>query len=209
MMTIIIATRNKGKITEFTRLLAGRGFALIPAGPDLPEAPETSDRYEENAAAKALAAAAAFHQPAVSDDSGLAVAALDGAPGVRSSRFFGPGLSDREKYERLLALLDSVGDGRRAARFICAAALALPDGRYWVRRGEVEGEILRAPRGAGGFGYDPVFWVPDFACSFAELTPEQKEQVSHRGRALRALLPIIDAVANGQPPPEDRTITGS
>jgi len=149
---------------------------------------EEAVTFEENARAKALGYARAAGLPTVADDSGLEVAALRGAPGVRSRRFFGDGASAQERNAKLLALLDGAAD--RAARFVCIAVLAFPDGRMESFRGECAGAIGDAPRGANGFGYDPVFVLPD-GRTMAELAPAEKHAVSHRGRAgalLRARL---------------------
>jgi XTP/dITP diphosphohydrolase len=195
-MRLLLASQNPGKLREFREILAPAGIDLLDPGDSrLPEVAETGSTHDENALLKARAAAEAFGLAALADDSGLAVDALHGEPGVRSSRYFGPGLSDAQKVQRLLALLQDVPESARGARFVCVAAVAFPDGNYLLRRGECEGRILRAPRGTGGFGYDPVFWVEEFRCSFAELAAEQKSEISHRGRALRKMLDALRGAA--------------
>ena len=199
MTRLVVATRNPGKVREIREILSGvAGYEVV--GLDdlgIPEAPEEDElegyeTFEENALAKARWFAARTGAPALADDSGLCVDALDGAPGVRSRRFAAADQARGERQDQannrhLLALLEDVPDERRTARFVCAAAAAWPDGREMVRTGASEGVILRQPRGAGGFGYDPVFYVPDEGRTFAELPPERKNALSHRGRAVRAL----------------------
>ncbi len=201
-MRLLIATGNAGKLVEFRRILARPGLELLSPGPDhpLPECAETGESFAENALIKVRAAVRATGLPAVGDDSGLVVDAFDGAPGIRSSRYFGPGLSDAEKYRRLLELLVDVPDPERTARFVCVAALVLPDGRSFLREGTCEGRILRAPRGRKGFGYDPVFLVPELGLSFAELDQDQKAAISHRGRALRKIAAVIEELIAGRSP---------
>jgi XTP/dITP diphosphohydrolase len=195
--TVLVATRNAGKLAELRRMLAGGpveivGLADVPAFPD---APETGATFAENALAKARDAAAATGLPAVADDSGLTVEALNGMPGVLSARWSGRHGDDRANLELLLAQLADVPDERRGAAFVCAAALAVPGGLETVVHGVWPGRIVRAPRGSGGFGYDPIF-VPDGdERTSAELSPEEKDAASHRGRAFRALLPHLRDLA--------------
>jgi XTP/dITP diphosphohydrolase len=168
------------------------GLADVPAFPD---APETGATFAENALAKARDAAAATGLPAVADDSGLAVEALNGMPGVLSARWSGRHGDDHANLELLLGQLADVPDERRGAAFVCAAALVVPGGLETVVHGEWPGRIVRAPRGSGGFGYDPIF-VPDGdERTSAELSPEEKDAASHRGRAFRALLPHLSDLA--------------
>ena len=191
---LVLASRNPGKLRELRALLAGlpvRVRAVDDAA--RVEWPEEGHDYESNAVAKAQLAARASGRPALGDDSGLEVDALGGVPGVRSERF---GTSDARRIERLLAALAGVTEARRGARFVCVAAFVTPAGDVATARGECVGRILEAPRGAGGFGYDPVFEPQDAAAqgrSFAELAAAEKDRISHRGRALRALLPAIEA----------------
>jgi XTP/dITP diphosphohydrolase len=195
--TVLLATRNAGKLAELRRMLAGGpvevvGLADVPAFPD---APETGATFAENALAKARDAAAATGLPAVADDSGLTVEALNGMPGVLSARWSGRHGDDRANLELLLAQLADVPDERRGAAFVCAAALAVPGGLETVVHGEWAGRIVRTPSGSGGFGYDPIF-VPDGEQrTSAELSPEEKDAASHRARALRALLPHLRDLA--------------
>jgi XTP/dITP diphosphohydrolase len=196
---LLLASRNRAKLDELRRIMAELGPGLLVVGlddvPAFPEAPETGATFEENALAKAGDAAAASGLPAVADDSGLAVDALNGMPGVLSARWSGGHRADADNTALLLAQLADVPDERRGARFVCAAALVTPDGRETVVRGEWPGTITRVPRGRNGFGYDPVF-VPDgLERTSAELDPAEKDAASHRGRALRALLPAVRALA--------------
>ena len=199
-MRLLIATGNAGKVRELRRLLAG--LPLEPVGPVdaglTLEVEETGTTFEANAEAKARAFAEASGLPALADDSGLVVDALGGRPGVHSARFAGPPRSDARNLARLLEELRDVPEGRRQARFVCVAALALPSsGPAWgglaggeVRlfRGVCEGRIGFVPRGTDGFGYDPVFLPAGHAQTFAELPAELKDGLSHRGAALRALV---------------------
>ena len=183
MATILIATRNQGKLAEIARLLAPLGVELLSLAdfPQLPDTPEVGESFEENALLKARAAAAATGLVTLADDSGLEVEALGGRPGVQSQRF---APTDQERIERLLGLLA----GRPApwrARFVAAVAIAAPDGRAEVVTGAVSGTILPTPRGTGGFGYDPVFLPDGSERTMAELSPQEKNAISHRGRAFR------------------------
>jgi XTP/dITP diphosphohydrolase len=188
-----LATGNPGKVREFAEILADLSLDLRPVTPDVVFPAEGAD-YEPNAAAKARTLAEAWGLPALADDSGLEVDALDGAPGPLSARFGGPELDDAGRVAHLLAALGEVPRARRTARFVCVAALAHPDGRVVTRRGECAGRILAAPRGAGGFGYDPVFWVPELGAAMAELPAVEKNRISHRARALAALRPELAAL---------------
>lgn len=191
--TVAIATGNPGKVREIRALLADVAVTLRPFSGDL-AFPEEGDAYEPNAVAKARTLAEAWGVPALADDSGLEVAALDGAPGPLSARFGGPGLDDAGRVDHLLEALRDVPRQRRVARFVCVAALAHPDGRVVARRGECEGRILSAPRGVGGFGYDPVFWVPERGAAMAELPASEKNRISHRARAFQGLRPELEAL---------------
>lgn len=184
---LVLATRNRGKIREFQRLLGKLGIRLrsLEEFPGVPEPLEGGRSYEENAREKALLAARATGLPALADDSGLEVDALGGEPGLRSARYSGG--SSRENIELLLARLRSVPREKRTARFRCVVVVAKPDGSALVAEGSCEGIVLDAPRGEGGFGYDPVFLDPESGKTFAEMSPEEKDRKSHRGRALREL----------------------
>ncbi|MFQ5417286.1 MAG: RdgB/HAM1 family non-canonical purine NTP pyrophosphatase [Myxococcota bacterium] len=196
---IVVATSNPGKLREFREILAGIPLELLglDAFPKVAFPPEGDD-YEANAAAKALAAARALGLPALADDSGLEVDALGGAPGPRSARFGGPRLDARGRTAALLEALADFRESERAARFVCVAALAQADGPLVTARGECSGRILRAPRGTGGFGYDPVFEVSGGA-TMASLPPREKNRISHRARALAALEHSLEQIAAGSP----------
>ena len=192
---IVLATRNAGKLTELARILrASRidvGLAGMDEFPGAPEVAETGRTFAENALLKARSAAAFSGLPAVADDSGLCVDALNGMPGVLSARWAGGHGDDQANLDLVLAQLAEVPDPDRGAHFSCAAALVLPDGTERVVEGHLYGHIARAPRGTNGFGYDPVF-VPSAAeLTTAEMEPAAKDAISHRGRALRALAPVI------------------
>ncbi|HVO30765.1 MAG TPA: RdgB/HAM1 family non-canonical purine NTP pyrophosphatase [bacterium] len=185
-MKLVFATRNAGKLRE-ARAILGPGVELVSAEEaTLPEVDETGETFEENAILKARSACAAAGLPALADDSGLEVDALDKRPGVRSARYGGPGLDDRARCALLLRELASVPAEKRTARFVCAIALAEPGGRVRVTRGTVEGRIALTPSGDGGFGYDPLFIPDGFAESFGVLPEETKNRLSHRARALTA-----------------------
>lgn len=191
---LVLATGNRGKLREMRALLADAGWELVGArelGVPPPTVLETGRSYAENAVAKAVAYARVSGLPALADDSGLEVDALGGAPGPLSARFGGPGLDDRGRLERLLAALDGVPPGRRGARFRCVVALAQPGGSAVVREGELRGRVALAPRGESGFGYDPVFELPD-GRTLAEIG-EEKQELSHRARALAAVAEALRA----------------
>lgn len=194
-MRILLATRNAHKIEEMRALLDGSGIDLesLEPFPEIPEPDENGDTFAENARIKALAYAAATGLPALADDSGICVDALDGAPGIFSARWAGPGSGAPEWIAKTLTLLDGVPEERRAARYVCAFCLALPDGRVVAEsEGTFEGRIALAPSGDGGFGYDPIFLVgPEHVRTAASLTAEAKNALSHRGAAARALLPRL------------------
>jgi XTP/dITP diphosphohydrolase len=187
---LVAATANAGKCREIARILAD--FDVISLA-DLPtvDFPEEGGDYSENARAKARVAARATGVACVADDSGLEVDALDGAPGAYSARYGGVGLDDRGRLEALLEELKETPAPRRA-RFICVAAFALPDGSCEVANGICPGTILLAPQGKGGFGYDPIFQPDGLDRAMAELDRGEKDRLSHRGRAFRALVPIIE-----------------
>jgi XTP/dITP diphosphohydrolase len=186
---IVVASLNAGKCREIARIL--EDFEVISLSGLEPVAfPEEGGDYVENARAKALAAARATGLPCVADDSGLEVECLGGAPGPYSARYGGPGLDDRGRVDHLLKSIAGEPSPRRA-RFFCVAAVALPDGRSEIAEGACTGEILNAPRGEGGFGYDPIFRPDGHTRALAELDREEKDALSHRGRAFRALEPKL------------------
>jgi XTP/dITP diphosphohydrolase len=190
---IVLATRNGHKVRELRTLLADLieelDLEIVGMGefPDVAEVVETGVTFAENATLKAVAAAQATGLPAVADDSGLAVDVLGGAPGVFSGRWAGTHGQDRANLELLLGQLYDVPDEHRAAAFVCAAALALPQGTVVVREGRMPGTLAREPRGDNGFGYDPILVVEGDSRTSAELTFEEKNAISHRGKAFRAL----------------------
>jgi XTP/dITP diphosphohydrolase len=197
---LLLATRNAHKLGELDRILASAGVAgLTVLGladvPEFPEAPETGATFEENALAKARDAVAATGLAAVADDSGITVDALNGMPGVLSARWAGKARDDAANLRLLLEQLDDVPDERRGGGYVCAAAFVTPGGAETIVRGDWRGTIIRSPRGANGFGYDPIFVPEGHELTSAELTPEQKDALSHRGRALRLLLPALRALA--------------
>jgi XTP/dITP diphosphohydrolase len=193
---IVLATRNAHKVSELTRILAATGVEVSLVGldkfPGMPEVAETGLTFADNALLKARAVAAFTGLPAVADDSGLCVDALNGMPGIFSARWSGGHGDDRGNLELLLGQLADVSE--RGAQFVCAAVLVLPGtGREFTTTGVLAGTLIRAARGSGGFGYDPIFVANEHSVTNAELTPEEKDAISHRGRALRALAPVIAA----------------
>jgi XTP/dITP diphosphohydrolase len=199
---VVVATSNPGKLREIRAILGDLPIALrgLDAFPEI-EFPEEGDDYEANAAAKAEVVARATGRAALADDSGLEVDGLDGAPGPRSARFGGPGLDDGKRAAVLLDAMAGCTGERRNARFVCVAALATREGEVVTARGECPGRILAAPRGAGGFGYDPVFEVAP-GTAMAELPPARKNEISHRARALRALRGALETIAREPLPPD-------
>jgi XTP/dITP diphosphohydrolase len=197
MPTLVVATANPGKIAELERALGENGFRVqgLESLTDPSPVEESGSTFEENARLKAEGYARRTPELVVADDSGLEVDALGGRPGVMSARYGGPGLDDGGRCAALLRELEGVDDGRRTARFRCVLAVARDGITLKTFDGVVEGTILRGPRGANGFGYDPVFFYPPSGRSFAELTRAQKEQVSHRGAAMRRL---VAALARGE-----------
>jgi XTP/dITP diphosphohydrolase len=198
---IVLASRNAKKVREMDRILAEADLAVEVVGVDafdgVPEVPETEATFEGNALLKARAVCAATGLPAVADDSGLCVDALAGMPGILSARWSGglvTGMElDRANVELVLAQLADTPDERLGAQFRCAVALVLPDGREAVVHGEMRGRLVREPRGDGGFGYDPIFVPEGYAVTSAELPAQEKDAISHRGRALQALVPVLRA----------------
>lgn len=193
---LTLATANAAKAWELRALLAGTGYEIRTLGdhPGLALPPEGETSYAENARRKAEVVAAAVGTIALADDSGLEVDVLGGRPGLASARYGGPGLDDAARVARLLAEVGAeVGAARSCtARFRCAVALAAPWGEVVTVEGVLEGELTRAPRGVGGFGYDPVFLVPELGRTLAELPPDEKHRVSHRGRAVALARPTLE-----------------
>lgn len=190
---IVLASRNTAKLAELRRIL-GAGYDLLPLPDDAPDVAETGGTFEENALLKARAAAAASGLTAVADDSGLRVDALNGMPGVLSARWAGRRADDAANLELVLDQLTDVPDGRRGAAFVCAAAVATPDGEERVVVGEVRGALIREPRGSGGFGYDPIFVPHGDTRTTAEMSAAEKDAISHRGQAFRALAGLLPEV---------------
>jgi len=197
-LTLVMATRNAGKVRELAELLRDLDVRLLSLDdfPELPEIPEEGATFAENALAKAQTVARLTGLPALADDSGLEVEALGGRPGVFSARYAqdrtgGRTPSDKDNWRKLLDELREVSPEKRQARFVCEIALAWPNGRLLTTRGEVSGVIAQEPRGTRGFGYDPVFWVPAYEATVAELDLAVKNRISHRGRALKQLKDIL------------------
>lgn len=195
MEKVLLATRNQGKVKEMQRLFseAGVKFEVVSLNefPHLEDVEEDGATFEENALLKARYAANESGIAAIADDSGICVDALNGMPGIYSARWAGKHGDDRANLELLLAQIAHVPTERRTAHFRCAVALVYPDGREIVVEGRMEGRVIDAPRGSGGFGYDPIFCAHGSNRTSAELSPEEKDAVSHRGNAMRALIAKI------------------
>jgi XTP/dITP diphosphohydrolase len=189
-MKIVVATKNPGKVREFAALLADLGLELV-AATEMPEVDETGATFADNAALKARAAAEWAGLWALGEDSGLEVDALGGAPGIHSNRFAGPNTTEEMRNRRLLELLADVSEADRTARYRAALAVASPTGELHLFHGACEGRILAEPRGKGGFGYDPLFYLPEYGCTMAELPPEEKNRISHRARAVAAAIGLL------------------
>lgn len=195
-MKLLLASRNAKKLRELQRIVTAEGLSGIEVlslsdVPEFPEAPETAPDFEGNALAKARDAAAATGLVSVADDSGLAVDELNGMPGVLSARWSGGHGDDDANLDLLLGQLGDVPDERRGAAFVSVVAMVVPDGEEVVVRGEWRGTLLRARRGTNGFGYDPIFLPEGYEITSAEMTAEQKDGESHRGRALKLLVPHL------------------
>jgi XTP/dITP diphosphohydrolase len=199
---LLLATRNAGKLAELQRLLASAVPGVEVVGlrdvPEYPEAPETGATFEENALLKAREAVRYTGLPAVADDSGLTVDALNGMPGIFSARWSGRHGDDEANTALLLGQLADVPDERRGGAFVCAAALVTPEGDEHVLRAEWRGAVIREKRGSNGFGYDPVFVPEGLPLTSAELEPAEKDAISHRGQAFAALLPVVGRVLGGR-----------
>ena len=192
---VVLATRNQHKVAELHRILNGAGLDVELVGteefPDLPDVAETGTTFAANALLKARDVATRTGLIAIADDSGLGIDALNGMPGILSARWAGKHGDDRANLELVLAQLADVPDGRRGAAFHCAAAVATPQGDERVVEGTLEGTIIDQPRGENGFGYDPIFTPRGYVLTTAELTPAEKDAISHRGQAFRALVPVL------------------
>jgi XTP/dITP diphosphohydrolase len=190
---LVVATSNAGKLREMQAYLANSGWELTLKPEEL-EIEETGDTFAANACLKASEVAKATGKWAIADDSGLQVDALNGAPGVYSARY---GKTDADRIARLLKELGN--ENNRQAQFVCAVAIARPDGEIVLEcEGICRGEILHAPRGEGGFGYDPVFYVPEKQLTFAQMSPEDKKSVSHRGKAFATLIPQLSTILSAE-----------
>jgi XTP/dITP diphosphohydrolase len=192
---VVLATRNAQKLAELRRIVAAEAPDVQVLGlgdvASYPEPAETERTFEGNALLKARACVAATGLPALADDSGLAVDVLNQMPGVRSARWAGAGASDQENNALLLRQLADVPAAERTARFVCAMALVLPDGTEHLRLGEMRGRLAVSPAGQNGFGYDPLFVADGYLMTNGELEPSAKDAISHRGRAVRAILPVL------------------
>ncbi len=190
---LVLATRNPHKLGELAEILGAAGLVteLSPLPDDAPDVVEDGLTFAENARKKARSAASWTGLPAVADDSGLCVDALNGMPGVFSARWSGTGRDDAANLQLVLDQVADVPDEHRGAHFACAAALALPSGEERVVEGRVSGVLIRSPRGTGGFGYDPAFVPLGHDLTTAEMTAEEKNAISHRGEAFRALVPVV------------------
>lgn len=193
---IIVATGNEGKIVEFRQILGNTGYeflSLKDIGLQDINIVEDGDTFEANAIIKATAIAKETGEMVLADDSGLEVDYLDKAPGVYSARFLGEDTPYTVKNNHIIKQLEGVPEEKRSARFVCVIACAYPDGRVFTTRGVIEGQIGYEERGENGFGYDPIFYVPDLGCTTAELPVEKKNEISHRGRALTAMYELLTA----------------
>lgn len=193
MIDIVLATRNQHKVEELKALLDCVPVNVLSLRdfPDMPEIEETGTTFAANAELKANATSSITGKIALADDSGLEVDALNKEPGVYSNRFGGPGASDQDKYMRILELIQDVPDEKRTARFRAAIAISIPDGETVTVEGSCEGRIAHEPSGGMGFGYDPIFYIPEFDKTMAELLPDEKNSISHRGRALQAAKKVL------------------
>ena len=192
-MILVVATRNKKKLEELKSLLSDMPIHVLSLldFPNLRETPETGSTFAENAELKAKAAAEATGRIALADDSGLEVDALGGQPGILSNRFAGPEATDRDKYMRILELLEGVPDEERTARFKAVIAIATPEGETVLVEGTCEGRIAHEPRGENGFGYDPIFYLPDLRLTMAQLPASEKNRISHRAQALQGAKRVL------------------
>jgi XTP/dITP diphosphohydrolase len=191
MDKIVLASGNQGKLREFAQLFAPMDIEVVPQSKfDVPEAEETGLTFVENAIIKARNAAEHTGLPAIADDSGIEVDYLFGAPGIYSARFSGPDASDQDNLDALLAALENVPDNERSARYQCLLVMMRhsKDPTPLICQADWQGRILQSPIGDGGFGYDPIFWVPDMECSAAQLTAGEKHAISHRGKAIRQFM---------------------
>ncbi|RWR11110.1 XTP/dITP diphosphatase [Siminovitchia fortis] len=197
MKSVIIATKNKGKAKEFERLFSKYGMEVktLIDFPDVPDIEETGETFEENAIIKAEAIAKLANSIVVADDSGLAIDALGGRPGVYSARYAGAEKNDEDNIDKVLSEMEAVNEEERTARFYCALAVAGPDFETITVNGTCEGMILNERRGSEGFGYDPIFYVPSEGKTMAEMSPKRKNELSHRAAAMKNLEPYIEKLS--------------
>ena len=194
MGDIVIASRNRGKIEEIRHVLAMDGLNMrdlvqLRHGTDIEE---SGTSFEENALIKARSVFSAYGIPVIADDSGLVVPGLGGLPGVRSARFAGPGATDERNNELLLKELRGLSRNEREAHFVCVAVFFLSPGEWYTAEGRVDGRITARPAGTGGFGYDPLFYLPEYGKTMAQISPEEKNAISHRGRAFRIIRTYVE-----------------
>lgn len=194
---IVLATRNEGKIQELDRMLRDQGIQVkgLKDYPDCPDVEEDGETFEQNAAKKAETISKIIGLPTLADDSGLEVDALDGEPGVYSARFAGPRATDEENIQKLLERLKGIPTENRHARFRCALAYAAPGRETWACEGRCEGIISLEPQGNGGFGYDPIFYLPKLEKTMAQLTKSEKNEISHRGKAVRQFVEALPGLS--------------
>ncbi len=193
MMELVVATRNAGKLKEICRLLEATGINILSLEgfPEIPDVIEDGETFAANAVKKAETIASSTGLPSLADDSGLVVTALQGRPGVHSARFAGAEADDLSNNHKLLHEMSQMPEPQRQAAFCCVMALCLPDKPTQLFEGRVEGVILNQGQGDGGFGYDPLFWLPEFDCTMAELPVDIKNRISHRGQALRQVIEYL------------------
>ncbi|MFL6555831.1 MAG: XTP/dITP diphosphatase [Bacillus sp. (in: firmicutes)] len=196
MKEVIIATKNPGKAMEFEHIFSSRGITVrtLLDFPEIPEVEETGVTFEENATLKAEAVSKALGKMVIGDDSGLIVDALEGRPGIFSARYAGEPKDDQNNTDKVLSELEGIPEQKRSARFYCALAVAVPGQETITVSGTCEGRILEERRGSNGFGYDPVFYVPEKGLAMAELSSEEKNEISHRANALKKLEVVLDSI---------------
>ncbi|WP_374722924.1 XTP/dITP diphosphatase [Peribacillus tepidiphilus] len=196
MKTILIATKNKGKAKEFEALFYPKGYKVLTLldMDDHLDVEETGKTFEENAKLKAETISSYYNLPVLADDSGLMVDALDGRPGIYSARYAGEEKNDESNLQKVLAELKDIPDDERTARFYCALAFAIPGEETRLYKGTIEGRITKEPKGSNGFGYDPIFYVPSKEKTMAELSADEKNEISHRAQAIRYLANDLDKI---------------
>jgi XTP/dITP diphosphohydrolase len=192
-ITLFLSTRNQGKVSELQQLMASYPITIrsLDEFPDCPIVVEDGNTFEGNAIKKAEVIAQFLHMPVLADDSGLEVEALGGKPGVYSARFAGPDATDADNNRKLVELMHDLPPGQRDAQFRCVLALAIPGQQTWTCEGACSGQIVLEEQGSGGFGYDPIFFLPQWGKTMAQLTKQEKNKISHRGQAMRKLIPEL------------------